>query len=101
MQKEIKRKYLKSALKNEIIDLLNVGDFMDGVQDFKEDMGKIDHTSEDSYIEKTLKRSYEKLQRDYGKFDIDKNLIGRELVLNRARYAYQDLLNTLMKIELI
>lgn len=73
------------------------------VQDFK-DMEKIDHTSEDSYIEKLLKRSYEKLQRDYGKFDIDKNLIGRELVLNRARYAYQDLLeyfNENYRVDLI
>lgn len=73
------------------------------VQDFK-DMEKFDHTSEDSYIEKLLKRSYEKLQRDYGKFDIDKNLIGRELVLNRARYAYQDLLeyfNENYRVDLI
>ncbi|HCY9598616.1 TPA: phage head-tail adapter protein [Staphylococcus aureus] len=73
------------------------------VQDFK-DMEKIDHTSEDIYIEKLLKRSYEKLQRDYGKFDIDKNLIGRELVLNRARYAYQDLLeyfNENYRVDLI
>lgn len=73
------------------------------VQDFK-DMEKIDHTSEDIYIENLLKRSYEKLQRDYGKFDIDKNLIGRELVLNRARYAYQDLLeyfNENYRVDLI
>ncbi|HDH4774395.1 TPA: phage head-tail adapter protein [Staphylococcus aureus] len=73
------------------------------VQDFKY-MEKIDHTSEDSYIEKLLKRSYEKLQRDYGEFDIDKNLIGRELVLNRARYAYQDLLeyfNENYRVDLI
>ncbi|HDG6049176.1 phage head-tail adapter protein [Staphylococcus aureus] len=73
------------------------------VQDFK-DMEKIDHTSEDIYIKKLLKRSYEKLQRDYGKFDIDKNLIGRELVLNRTRYAYQDLLeyfNENYRVDLI
>lgn len=73
------------------------------VQDFK-DMEKIDHTSEDIYIKKLLKRSYEKLQRDYGKFDIDKDLIGRELVLNRARYAYQDLLeyfNENYRVDLI
>lgn len=51
-----------------------------------------------------MKRSYEKLQRDYGEFDIDKNLIGRELVLNRARYAYQDLLeyfNENYRVDLI
>ncbi|HDJ2896676.1 TPA: phage head-tail adapter protein [Staphylococcus aureus] len=73
------------------------------LQDFK-DMEKIDHTSEDIYIKKLLKRSYEKLQRDYGKFDIDKDLIGRELVLNRARYAYQDLLeyfNENYRVDLI
>ncbi|NDP82681.1 phage head-tail adapter protein [Staphylococcus aureus] len=73
------------------------------VQDFK-GMEKIDHTSEDIYIKKLLKRSYEKLQRDYGKFDIDKNLIGRELVLNRTRYAYQDLLeyfNENYRVDLI
>ncbi|HDG9374124.1 TPA: phage head-tail adapter protein [Staphylococcus aureus] len=73
------------------------------LQDFK-DMEKIDHTSEDTYIKKLLKRSYEKLQRDYGKFDIDKDLIGRELVLNRARYAYQDLLeyfNENYRVDLI
>lgn len=52
---------------------------------------KIDHSTEDEHITNLLQRSYDKLQRDYGAFETH-NPCGQALVLCRARYEYQDLL---------
>lgn len=52
---------------------------------------KIDHNSEDEYLKQLLKMSYERIKNQCGVFELE-NLIGQELILIRARYAYQDLL---------
>ncbi|MCR0869007.1 phage head-tail adapter protein [Staphylococcus aureus] len=52
---------------------------------------KIDYDSEDEFLKELLKMSYIRLKNQCGTFDLD-NLTGQELILNRTRYAYQDLL---------
>ncbi|WP_353458871.1 phage head-tail adapter protein [Staphylococcus aureus] len=52
---------------------------------------KIDYNSEDEFLRELLKMSYTRLKNQCGAFELD-NLAGQELILNRTRYAYQDLL---------
>ncbi|UFA56484.1 phage head-tail adapter protein [Staphylococcus aureus] len=52
---------------------------------------KIDYNSEDEFLKELLKMSYTRLKNQCGMFELD-NLTGQELILNRTRYAYQDLL---------
>ncbi|ADI97619.1 TPA: phage head-tail connector protein [Staphylococcus aureus] len=52
---------------------------------------KIDYNSEDEFLKELLKMSYTRLKNQCGTFELD-NLAGQELILNRTRYAYQDLL---------
>lgn len=53
---------------------------------------KIFHTFEDEHIQSLLEQSYEDIQFRCQKFVIDKNLRGAELVYERTRYAYNDVL---------
>jgi hypothetical protein len=52
----------------------------------------ITHSSEDDNLEQLLSSSILAIQRDCGKFDVEGNELGRELVFERARYAYNDAL---------
>ncbi|HAR3164405.1 phage head-tail adapter protein [Staphylococcus schweitzeri] len=52
---------------------------------------KIDHSSEDEFLKQLLEMSYTRLKNQCGLFELD-DLTGQELILNRTRYAYQDLL---------
>lgn len=51
---------------------------------------KIYHKTEDELLMNILQTSYEDIQDLVGKFDIDLFLPGKELVLERARYVYND-----------
>lgn len=52
---------------------------------------KINHTSEDEYLKDLIAKSYANLRSRFGDFDIESNLVGRDLVFARTRYAYEDL----------
>lgn len=52
---------------------------------------KVNHTSEDEYLKDLIAKSYANLQSRFGDFDIENNLVGRDLVFARTRYAYEDL----------
>lgn len=52
---------------------------------------KVNHTSEDEYLKDLIAKSYANLQSRFGDFDIESNLVGRDLVFARTRYAYEDL----------
>ncbi|HEC2177717.1 TPA: phage gp6-like head-tail connector protein [Staphylococcus delphini] len=66
------------------------------VQGFKKRM-HIFHDAEDDRLKEDLSMSYEVIKRDYGFFDIDENILGRELVYERTRYVYNDQLQYFLK----
>ncbi|EGQ0314116.1 phage gp6-like head-tail connector protein [Staphylococcus pseudintermedius] len=51
---------------------------------------KIFHTFEDEHIKDLIKQSYADIERRCQSFDIDNNEVGKELVYERVRYAYND-----------
>ncbi|MEK4922385.1 phage gp6-like head-tail connector protein [Cytobacillus sp. FSL R5-0569] len=57
--------------------------------EFKERM-RISHSSEDNNLKRLLSFSYAYLIDKCGEFDINQNLLGKELVMERARYSYND-----------
>lgn len=59
----------------------------DIIQDFKDRL-RITHNSEDLHIDRLINASYAYIKRRCGEFLLDGNETGRELVLERARYAY-------------
>lgn len=61
----------------------------DVLSQFKERM-HITHKSEDSNLERLLSFSVAAIKTRCGEFDIDKNESAKELVFERARYAYND-----------
>jgi len=65
------------------------------LQEFRERM-HISHNSEDSNLHRLLSSSYADIKAKCGNFDITGNtendLRGKELVFERARYAYNDAL---------
>lgn len=60
----------------------------DVVQDLKNRL-HITHESEDNYIESLLTASYAYIKSRCGDFLIDSNQVGRELVMERAKFAYE------------
>jgi hypothetical protein len=60
------------------------------IEEFKS-RNHISH-NEDDNIKNLLAASYVAIQGNCGEFDIQENIQGRELVLERARYAYNDAL---------
>lgn len=50
----------------------------------------ITHSAEDSNLERLLSFSYARIQGMCGAFDIESSETGKELVLERTRYAYND-----------
>ncbi|GMR70647.1 phage head-tail adapter protein [Aerococcus viridans] len=53
---------------------------------------RISHDSEDEYLDSLITASFAYLKRRCGDFsidDIDENYIGKELVLERAKYTYE------------
>lgn len=64
----------------------NISD--DVLQEFKESM-KISHSSEDDDLRRKLSSSLVALNESCGDFDMEDEM-GKELVFNRARYAYND-----------
>lgn len=59
------------------------------LKEFKGRM-KIMHDSEDDNLKRLLSSSLLAIKRDCGDFDISENEAGKELVFERARYAYND-----------
>lgn len=59
------------------------------LQEFKDRM-HISHSSEDKNLELLLKNSAAALKRMVGDYDIHTNYEVKELVFERARYAYND-----------
>jgi len=59
------------------------------LQEFKDRM-HISHSSEDQNLELLLKNSAAALKRMVGDYDIHTNYEVKELVFERARYAYND-----------
>lgn len=59
------------------------------INQFKKRM-RIYHDTEDDFIELLLESSFSSLKNDCGEFDIDTHIEGKELVFERARYAYYD-----------
>lgn len=53
---------------------------------------RITHNSEDDNLNRLLSFSISAIKRDCGDFDINKNEMGKELVFERTRYAYNDAL---------
>lgn len=62
----------------------------DILKEFKERM-KIMHSTEDDNLKRLLSSSLVALNNSCGEFGFD-NVMGKELVYERARYAYNDLL---------
>lgn len=60
----------------------------DILKEFKERM-KIFHSSEDSNLKRLLSSSFTALKNTCGDFDFDSK-VGKELVFERTRYAYND-----------
>lgn len=53
---------------------------------------RISHDSEDEYLDSLITASFAYLKRRCGDFsieDIDENYVGKELVLERAKYTYE------------
>lgn len=48
------------------------------------------HSSEDESLTQMLKLSYLAIQSICGSFDVNDNSVGRELVLERSRYVYNE-----------
>lgn len=65
----------------------------DLIEEFKERL-HISHGSEDVNLERLLSSSVAYVRRNCGKFDIqsdeDNDLLAKELVFERSRYAYND-----------
>lgn len=59
------------------------------LQKFK-DRKHITHNSEDENLIWLLSSSYFYLKNKYGEFDIESNLLGQELVIERAGFAYEE-----------
>lgn len=59
------------------------------VEEFKDRM-HIFHSAEDGNLERHLRNSAVAIRRMVGDVDIEKNFEARELVIERARYAYND-----------
>lgn len=59
------------------------------VEEFKDRM-HISHNTEDDNLERHLRNSAAAIKRMVGDVDIEKNFEARELVIERARYAYND-----------
>lgn len=59
------------------------------VQEFKENMN-IFHKSQDDKFKRNLNSSYLAIQNICGDFDVDKSVLGKELVFERARYMNND-----------
>jgi len=61
------------------------------LEEFKDRM-HITHSSEDGNLSFLLQSSYADIKQKCGEFDIQENVRGKELVFERARYAYNDAL---------
>jgi len=61
------------------------------IKEFKDRL-HITHSAEDDNLSFLLQSSYEDIQQKCGEFDINENVRGKELVFERARYAYNDAL---------
>lgn len=61
----------------------------DLIQDFKA-RNRIFYNIEDERIKRDLELSYEDIKSKCGKFDISEPSLGRELVLERTRYVFND-----------
>ncbi|WP_426392531.1 phage head-tail connector protein [Mammaliicoccus sciuri] len=59
------------------------------IEDFKRRL-RITHSSEDKMITSLLEQSYADIQYKCGRFNLDENIRGKELVLERTRYLYHD-----------
>lgn len=59
------------------------------LQDFKQRL-RITHSSEDIMITSLLNQSHADIQHKCGHFNLDENIRGKELVIERTRYAYHD-----------
>lgn len=57
--------------------------------DFKQRM-RITHSSEDDYLKQMLSASFADIKAKCGEFLLDENERGKELVFERARYAFND-----------
>jgi len=51
---------------------------------------RITHSSEDKMITSLLEQSYADIQYKCGHFNLEENIRGKELVLERTRYLYHD-----------
>lgn len=61
------------------------------LQEFKDRL-HISHKSEDSHLKRLLSYSFADILEKCGSFPLDKDNQGKELVLERSRYAYNDAL---------
>lgn len=61
----------------------------DHVEEFK-NRNRIFYNFEDERIKKDLEMSFEDIKSKCGEFDIEENLLGRELVYERTRYVFND-----------
>ncbi|MDT0739736.1 hypothetical protein [Staphylococcus chromogenes] len=61
----------------------------DLIQDFKA-RNRIFYNIEDERIKRDLELSYEDIKSKCGEFDISVHSLGRELVLERTRYVFND-----------
>lgn len=59
------------------------------VEEFKRRL-RITHSSEDEMITSLLNQSYTDIQYKCGHFNLDENIRGKELVIERTRYLYHD-----------
>lgn len=59
------------------------------VEEFK-NRNRIFYKFEDERIKKDLEMSFEDIKSKCGEFDIEENLLGRELVYERTRYVFND-----------
>lgn len=59
------------------------------VEEFK-NRNRIFYNFEDERIKTDLEMSFEDIKSKCGEFDIEKNLLGRELVYERTRYVFND-----------
>lgn len=61
------------------------------LQEFKDRL-HISHKSEDSHLKRLLSYSFADISEKCGSFPLDTDNQGKELVLERSRYAYNDAL---------
>ncbi|MCI2942689.1 hypothetical protein [Staphylococcus haemolyticus] len=59
------------------------------VEEFK-NRNRIYYKFEDDRIKNDLEMSFEDIKSKCGEFDIEENLLGRELVYERTRYVFND-----------